>query len=166
MEGVVTSEGLIDGYIQTLSEEYYIEPANRYFDSSDFHSIIYMLSDVVFPKSKNSDHSVVKINEQNCLSDSDTRHTNHTFNAFSRLKQNKTKLEKLSQLHLNVVNENFFDHSIADFKSKLIKNSSNNLNVNNEDYNIIKMTEKNIKSKRIERQKRQKRQNRFDLIFK
>lgn len=49
VEGVITSEGLLDGSIQTPTDEYYIEPADRYFDSQDFHSIIYLLSAVVFP---------------------------------------------------------------------------------------------------------------------
>jgi disintegrin and metalloproteinase domain-containing protein 10 len=48
-EGVITANGLIDGYIKTTNEEYYIEPAERYFDTKDFHSIIYLLSAVVFP---------------------------------------------------------------------------------------------------------------------
>ena len=62
----MTKDGLFDGHISTPLEEYYIEPASRYFtnkkDSSAsadqperlqqgplFHSVIYKASDVVHP---------------------------------------------------------------------------------------------------------------------
>ncbi|RWS16819.1 hypothetical protein B4U79_10850 [Dinothrombium tinctorium] len=53
VSGVLTASGLFEGHIRTRHEEYFIEPAERYFDTSnnyrDFHSIIYRLSDVSFP---------------------------------------------------------------------------------------------------------------------
>ena len=51
MEGVLTHEGLLDGYIRSGDDQFYIEPAHRYFSnaSDQFHSIIYRLSDVPFP---------------------------------------------------------------------------------------------------------------------
>jgi len=71
VHGIVTRDGLFDGHISTPLEEYYIEPASRYFtnkkdslSASDqqsdqpqklqeqsplFHSVIYKASDVVHP---------------------------------------------------------------------------------------------------------------------
>ena len=51
--GIITKNGLLDGHLQTRYDEYYIEPAERYFDLNfgqhDFHSVIYVTSDVYFP---------------------------------------------------------------------------------------------------------------------
>lgn len=51
VKGVLTSQGFFDGSITTRNEEYYLEPADRYFiNIPDFHSIIYRISDVTFPR--------------------------------------------------------------------------------------------------------------------
>ncbi|KAH9528575.1 hypothetical protein DERF_002508 [Dermatophagoides farinae] len=51
--GIITKNGLLDGHLQTKYEEFYIEPAERYFDLNfgnyDFHSVIYISGDVNFP---------------------------------------------------------------------------------------------------------------------
>ena len=57
VHGIVTKDGLFDGHISTPLEEYYIEPASRYFTNKNqdsdqrpqFHSVIYKASDVVHP---------------------------------------------------------------------------------------------------------------------
>lgn len=51
VEGVITSNGLLDAVVKTKFEEYFIEPSSRYFPTSPqpFHSVIYRLSDVHFP---------------------------------------------------------------------------------------------------------------------
>ena len=65
-EGIITSVGLLDGHLTTRYDEYYIEPADRYFNNlnhipqnqqndykkdgdHDFHSVIYSTSVVNFP---------------------------------------------------------------------------------------------------------------------
>jgi disintegrin and metalloproteinase domain-containing protein 10 len=54
VHGIITSNGLFDGTIQTLHETYYVEPLHRYnLNHSKIHSAIYKSSDVVHP-SKNS----------------------------------------------------------------------------------------------------------------
>lgn len=54
VEGLITSDGLFDGVITVRrGEEFFIEPASRYFDTlRDFHSVMYKLSDVEFPKNR------------------------------------------------------------------------------------------------------------------
>lgn len=49
MEGVITNDGLFDGFIRTKAEEFYIEPASRYsnLNSSQFHTIIYRVPDAL-----------------------------------------------------------------------------------------------------------------------
>jgi hypothetical protein len=66
VHGILTKDGLFDGHISTPLEEYYIEPASRYFTNNKnkkkkdsdsdqpqqgplFHSVIYKASDVVHP---------------------------------------------------------------------------------------------------------------------
>jgi len=56
VHGLVTEDGLFDGHISTPVEDYYIEPASRYFTITEaetkrppFHSVIYKASDVVHP---------------------------------------------------------------------------------------------------------------------
>ena len=53
VHGIVTEDGLFDGHISTPVEDYYIEPASRYFSNEEnqpsFHSVIYKASDVVHP---------------------------------------------------------------------------------------------------------------------
>ena len=65
VHGILTKDGLFDGHISTPLEEYYIEPASRYFTNTKnvkkkkdsdqpqqgplFHSVIYKASDVVHP---------------------------------------------------------------------------------------------------------------------
>ncbi|XP_035228085.1 disintegrin and metalloproteinase domain-containing protein 10-like [Stegodyphus dumicola] len=51
VEGVITSDGLLDAVVNTKLEQYFIEPSSRYFleSSRPFHSVIYKLSDVHFP---------------------------------------------------------------------------------------------------------------------
>ncbi|KAG8179503.1 hypothetical protein JTE90_005254 [Oedothorax gibbosus] len=51
VEGVITSNGLLDAVVRTKLEQYFIEPSSRYFPTSHqtFHSVIYRLSDVHFP---------------------------------------------------------------------------------------------------------------------
>ncbi|GBM19350.1 hypothetical protein AVEN_195987-1 [Araneus ventricosus] len=51
VEGVITSNGLLDAVVKTKIEQYFIEPSSRYFPASSkpFHSVIYRLSDVHFP---------------------------------------------------------------------------------------------------------------------
>ncbi|XP_068228100.1 LOW QUALITY PROTEIN: uncharacterized protein Kul [Palaemon carinicauda] len=49
VEGVVTSEGLFDGHVATQNELYYLEPANRYLEGAEFHSVMYKASDVAHP---------------------------------------------------------------------------------------------------------------------
>ncbi|XP_055927668.1 disintegrin and metalloproteinase domain-containing protein 10-like [Argiope bruennichi] len=51
VEGVITSNGLLDAVVKTKIEQYFIEPSSRYFPTSNqpFHSVIYRLSDVHFP---------------------------------------------------------------------------------------------------------------------
>ncbi|XP_042902129.1 disintegrin and metalloproteinase domain-containing protein 10 isoform X2 [Parasteatoda tepidariorum] len=51
VEGVITSNGLLDAVVNTKREQYFIEPSSRYFPDSHqlFHSVIYRLSDVHFP---------------------------------------------------------------------------------------------------------------------
>ncbi|XP_031338214.1 disintegrin and metalloproteinase domain-containing protein 10-like [Photinus pyralis] len=55
VHGIVTKDGLFDGMVSTASEEYYIEPINRYLPhnqshkSPSFHSIMYKTSDVKNP---------------------------------------------------------------------------------------------------------------------
>ena len=55
VHGIVTEDGLFDGHISTPVEEYYIEPASRYFaikpgnEEPSFHSVIYKASDVIHP---------------------------------------------------------------------------------------------------------------------
>lgn len=47
VHGVFTEDGLFDGTIVTRFEEFYVEPAKRYFPSiEDFHSVIYKVSDI------------------------------------------------------------------------------------------------------------------------
>lgn len=59
-DGIITRDGLLDGHLQTRNEEYYIEPASTYYDSSDsrdFHSVIYATSRVNFP---NATHGSIR----------------------------------------------------------------------------------------------------------
>ncbi|KAK7069874.1 hypothetical protein SK128_009120 [Halocaridina rubra] len=49
VEGVVTKEGLFDGHVATPNELYYLEPASRYLENADFHSVMYKASDVAHP---------------------------------------------------------------------------------------------------------------------
>nr|XP_037279237.1 LOW QUALITY PROTEIN: disintegrin and metalloproteinase domain-containing protein 10-like [Rhipicephalus microplus] len=58
VEGLITSEGLFDGVIAMRSgEEYFVEPASRYFRSAgDFHSVVYKRSDVHFPENQTYCH--------------------------------------------------------------------------------------------------------------
>lgn len=58
--GVLTSEGLFDGLVTTKEEDFYIEPASRYFGRpTPFQSLMYKSSDVVFPESlRNSSASL------------------------------------------------------------------------------------------------------------
>lgn len=55
VHGIVTKDGLFDGIVSTASEEYYIEPINRYLphnqshNNPSFHSIMYKTSDVRNP---------------------------------------------------------------------------------------------------------------------
>ena len=53
VHGIVTEDGLFDGHISTPVEDYYIEPASRYFSNEEnqpsFHSVIYKASDVIHP---------------------------------------------------------------------------------------------------------------------
>lgn len=68
VQGIVTKDGLFDGHISTSVDDYYIEPASRYFgdineDSNEneepksrpFHSVIYKASDVSHPLDPNSE---------------------------------------------------------------------------------------------------------------
>ncbi|CAH0552456.1 unnamed protein product [Brassicogethes aeneus] len=54
VHGVITKEGLFEGTISTLLEDFHIEPLSRYVNSSNFdssyHSIIYKNSDVQDPR--------------------------------------------------------------------------------------------------------------------
>lgn len=55
VHGIITSNGLFDGTIETKSEEYHIEPTSRYLIPEDtkepsFHSIVYKASDVQDPR--------------------------------------------------------------------------------------------------------------------
>ncbi|KPM04306.1 Kuzbanian-like protein [Sarcoptes scabiei] len=67
--GIITGDGLLDGHLQTRFEEFYIEPASRYFDLDptyhDFHSVIYASSDVLFPESKAFGYRRFYRNDQN-----------------------------------------------------------------------------------------------------
>ncbi|CAG2116058.1 unnamed protein product, partial [Medioppia subpectinata] len=63
--GVITADGLIDGHIRTPTEDYYIEPADRYFDEQDFHSIIYPLSAVDFPARLNDGQRQQRLHDNN-----------------------------------------------------------------------------------------------------
>ena len=69
VEGVITHDGLIDGLIKTNDEEFYIEPVRNYLKhdklkinyenetaASDYHSIIYKLSDITFPNTTCEHH--------------------------------------------------------------------------------------------------------------
>lgn len=62
--GIITQDGLLDGHLQTRNNEYYIEPASRYFDLTngqhDFHSVIYHSADVNFPS--NASHGAALLN--------------------------------------------------------------------------------------------------------
>ncbi|ROT78498.1 putative disintegrin and metalloproteinase domain-containing protein 10 isoform X2 [Penaeus vannamei] len=49
VQGVVTKEGLFDGHVATPNELYYLEPASRYLDQPEFHSVMYKASDVAHP---------------------------------------------------------------------------------------------------------------------
>nr|XP_045622602.1 uncharacterized protein LOC123773138 [Procambarus clarkii] len=49
VEGVVTREGLFDGHVATPNELYYVEPASRYLQEAEFHSVMYKASDVAHP---------------------------------------------------------------------------------------------------------------------
>lgn len=51
IRGVVTSDGLFDGTINTVTEEYFVEPASRYGSTVSpwYHSIAYRSSDVAGP---------------------------------------------------------------------------------------------------------------------
>ena len=66
VQGILTRDGLFDGHISTSGEDYYIEPADRYFPneinddpnapkSRPFHSVIYKASDVLHPLDVNSE---------------------------------------------------------------------------------------------------------------
>lgn len=55
VHGIITTDGLFEGTIVTPTEEFHIEPVNRYFNDSTykeptFHSIIYRVSDVKDPR--------------------------------------------------------------------------------------------------------------------
>src|SRR5207237_710326 len=56
VEGYLTDDGLFDGTIVTSNQkEFYIEPAKRYFQTSQpFHTIMYSVDDVVFPAKASS----------------------------------------------------------------------------------------------------------------
>ncbi|KAK4292187.1 hypothetical protein Pmani_035029 [Petrolisthes manimaculis] len=49
VSGVVTREGLFDGHVSTSNDLYYLEPASRYLEGADFHSVMYRASDVQHP---------------------------------------------------------------------------------------------------------------------
>lgn len=54
VHGILTQSGLFEGTISTPTEEFHIEPVNRYFNRNitqepTFHSIIYRLNDVTNP---------------------------------------------------------------------------------------------------------------------
>lgn len=51
VRGVVTSDGLFDGTISTVAEDYYVEPSSRYVQTVSpwYHSIAYRSSDVAGP---------------------------------------------------------------------------------------------------------------------
>ena len=64
VQGILTKDGLFDGHISTSDEDFYIEPASRYFPpnieedppkSRPFHSVIYKASDVIHPLDANSE---------------------------------------------------------------------------------------------------------------
>ncbi|OTF82916.1 hypothetical protein BLA29_003334 [Euroglyphus maynei] len=65
--GIITKDGLLDGHLQTRQEEFYIEPAERYFDLNfdqhDFHSVIYVTGDVNFPS--NAMHGAISMANNN-----------------------------------------------------------------------------------------------------
>ncbi|VEN57549.1 unnamed protein product, partial [Callosobruchus maculatus] len=54
VNGIITSDGLFEGTVSTSSEEYHIEPVNRYVSPGmrepTFHSIVYKTSDVQDPR--------------------------------------------------------------------------------------------------------------------
>ncbi|KAH9369291.1 hypothetical protein HPB48_012367 [Haemaphysalis longicornis] len=58
VEGLITTDGLFDGVISVHSgEEFFVEPASRYFDEpQDFHSVMYKGSDVQFPTNQSYCH--------------------------------------------------------------------------------------------------------------
>ncbi|KAK8776284.1 hypothetical protein V5799_030371 [Amblyomma americanum] len=58
VEGLITTEGLFDGVIEVRNgEEFFVEPASRYFDEPvDFHSVMYKGSDVRFPENQSYCH--------------------------------------------------------------------------------------------------------------
>ncbi|XP_076060396.1 kuzbanian-like [Oratosquilla oratoria] len=49
VQGVLTSDGLLDAHVATNSELYYLEPANRYLKDATFHTVMYKASDVAHP---------------------------------------------------------------------------------------------------------------------
>jgi len=73
VQGILTKDGLFDGHISTSDEDFYIEPASRYFPpnieedppkSRPFHSVIYKASDVIHPLDANSElHTPCKSHE-------------------------------------------------------------------------------------------------------
>ncbi|KAG1679187.1 Disintegrin and metalloproteinase domain-containing protein 10 [Nymphon striatum] len=115
VHGVFTNEGLFDGTIMTRSEEFYIEPASRYFTSPEnFHSVIYKASDVNFLNNSRPCHTQTFAES---LKKSDPYQ--HLFESHDHTVFNKFKSGNMPDSEDNDINSNKYFQSANEESHKL-----------------------------------------------
>lgn len=119
IEAVLTNGNLLDGTIITNTEQYYMEPSERYSSElakSGIHSIVYKLSDVQMKKSiaNGTMSTTVPLDSaQHCASE--RLHRKMLRNDYKRKRKSKHDVDDLAD-----VNDDIHDdkNSVSDFSRK------------------------------------------------